>query len=101
MKKALPFVVLAGLLSLAGGCGGTLYAVSVTNASSKIETARALGAERFAPYEYYYAKEHLQKAMEEAAFADYGDAIHLADDAANMADKAIKLSKAAHEGSGR
>lgn len=94
-------IVLAAASSGLAGCGGTIYAVSVTNASSKLETAKALGAERYAPYEYYYAKEHLQKAMEEAAFADYGDAINFADTANDFADKAIKLSKQAHEGSGR
>jgi hypothetical protein len=83
------------------GCGGTIYAVSANSASSKLETAEALGAEKYAPYEYYYAREHLWKAREEAAAADYGDAIHFADIAEEYADKAIKLSRRAHEGAGR
>jgi hypothetical protein len=92
-----------GLASLTGitGCGGTIYAIKASSASSKLETAQALGAERYAPYEYYYAYEHLWKAMEEAASADYGDAIDFADTAGDYAEKAIKLSKTAHEGSGR
>jgi hypothetical protein len=90
-------------LCLAGttGCGGFFYALSASDAASKIETAHALGAEKYAPYEYYYAYEHLQKAMEEAASADYGDAMNFAEDAEKYADKAILLSKQAHEGSGR
>jgi hypothetical protein len=39
--------------------------------------------------------------MEEAAAADYGDAIDFADTAEEYAEKAINLSKQAHEGAGR
>jgi hypothetical protein len=78
--------------ALSSGCGGTLYSVSAYSAQSKIETAQALGAERYAPYEYYYAKEHLLKAQEEAASAD---------EAEKFAEKAISLSKQAHAGAGR
>jgi hypothetical protein len=87
--------------ALTVGCGGTLYAFDANSASSKLETAEALGAEKYAPYEYYYAREHLWKAREEAAAADYGDAINLAATAEEYADKAIVLSKQAHEGAGR
>jgi Domain of unknown function (DUF4398) len=83
------------------GCGGFFYAIYAGGATSKIETAQQLGAEKYAPYEYYYAKEHLLKAMEEASSAQYGDAIDLASEAEKSADKAITLSKAAHEGAGR
>jgi hypothetical protein len=96
-------LVLVALLCLAGssGCGGTIYAITATSASSKLSTAESLGAEKYAPYEYWFAKEHLQKAAEEATSADYGDAIDFADEADEAADKAIKLSRAAHEGAGR
>ncbi len=83
------------------GCGGFFYAIYAGGASSKIETAQQLGAEKYAPYEYYFAKEHLQKAMEEASSADYGDAIDLASEAEKSAEKAITLAKQAHEGAGR
>jgi hypothetical protein len=93
----------AAILCLLGGtgCGGFFYAIYVSGATSQIETAQALGAEKYAPYEYYYAQEHLHKAMEEASSANYGDAIHLADEAEESAKKAITLSKQAHEGAGR
>ena len=58
-------------------------------------------AAKYAPYEYYTAREHLWKAREEAAAADYGDAIDFADVAEEYADKAITLAKQAHEGAGR
>lgn len=83
------------------GCGGTIYAIKASSASSKLETAQALGAERYAPYEYYYAYEHLWKAMEEAATADYGDAIDFAGVAEEYAEKAIELSNDALKASGR
>jgi hypothetical protein len=96
-------VAAAAVLCLFGstGCGGFFYAIYAGGATSKLETAQALGAEKYAPYEYYYAREHLVKAMEEAASADYGDAIDLADEADKSAEKAIALSKQAHEGAGR
>lgn len=83
------------------GCGGVLYSVSIFSAESKLEAAEALGAERYAPYEYWYAREHLAKAKEEAALADYGDAIDFADTAQEFAEKAQTLAKQAHEGAGR
>lgn len=87
--------------ALLAGCGGALYAVQAGPASSKLEQARQLGAETLAPFEYYYAREHLRKAMSEAAEGDYSDAISLAEVAENYADKAIKLSRDAHRGAGR
>ncbi|APR76106.1 Hypothetical protein A7982_01453 [Minicystis rosea] len=93
---------LAGLcLFGASGCGNFFYAIYAGGATSKLETAQALGAEKYAPYEYHYAREHLRKAMEEASSADYGDAIDYADEAEKYAEKAIQLSKQAHEGAGR
>jgi hypothetical protein len=93
-------VAAASLLSTTG-CGGFFYALYAGGATSKLETAQQLGAEKYAPYEYYFAKEHLLKAMEEASSADYGDAIDLASEAEKSAEKAIVLSKQAHEGAGR
>lgn len=83
------------------GCGNTLYAIQANSASSKVEEARELDAEKYAPYEFYFAKAHLEKAQEEAAAADYGDAANLAEIAEEHADKAIRLSREAHRGGGR
>jgi hypothetical protein len=101
LRKAL--LAAAAALCLLGttGCGNFFYAIYAGGATSKIETAQQLGAEKYAPYEYYFAREHLVKAMEVAAVADYGDAIDLADEADKSAEKAITLSKQAHEGAGR
>jgi len=83
------------------GCGNTIYAIQANAASSKIEEARELQAEKYAPYEYYFAVEHMEKAQSEASEADYSDAINLAETAEEYADKAINLARDAHRGAGR
>jgi hypothetical protein len=83
------------------GCGGTLYAINASSANSRIEEAKELNAEQLAPYEYYYAKAHLEQAQVDAAEASYSDAINYAETAEEYADKAINLSKAAQKASGR
>jgi len=94
-------VVVAALGLGDTGCVGTIYAVKANAAASKLEQAKTLGAEENAEYEYFYAKAYLTKAMEEAAKAEYGDAIDFADVAEEYADKAIALSREAHRGAGR
>jgi hypothetical protein len=96
----------ACVLTLAGGllltaCGNTVYAIQANSASNALAEARELGAEKLAPYEYYYAKEHMEKAQQEAAEADYSDAINLAEAAEEFANKAIRLSREAQRGAGR
>jgi hypothetical protein len=77
------------------GCGGVHYAIVVNGAASRVEEAKAAGAEQLAPYEYYYAKEHLEQAQIEASLASYSDAANLAQEAEQYADKAIELTQAA------
>jgi hypothetical protein len=102
VERTCKVAAIAALALFGGtGCGGFFYAIEASSATSKLEQAQALGAEKYAPYEYYYAYEHLWKAMEEASSADYGDALDFADAAEKAADKAITLSKQAHEGAGR
>lgn len=94
----------AAILAVAlasSGCVGTVYAFKAASASSKLEQAKTLGAEELAEYEYFFARAHLAKAMEEAAQAEYGDAIEFAGVAQEYADKAIALSRDAHRGAGR
>jgi hypothetical protein len=99
--ERLLFAACVPMAMLGVGCGNTLYAINANAASSKIEEAKELGAEKLAPYEYYFAKAHLEKAQSEAAEADYGDATDLAATAEEFADKAIRLSRDAHRGGGR
>jgi hypothetical protein len=77
------------------GCGGVHYAVVVNAAASRVEEAKTSGAEELAPYEYYYAKEHLEQAQIEASEASYSDAANLAQEAEQYANKAIELARTA------
>ena len=88
-------LIAAMLASTSVGCGGVYYAVESTSASSRLAEARELGPEKLAPYEYYYAKAHLEQAQVEASEASYSDAANLADTADEYAQKAIQLSQAA------
>lgn len=95
--------LLAVTLCLGGtqaGCGSTYYAVSVNAAQSRLEQAREMGAESAAPYEYYYAREHLREAQIQAAEASYGDAAAYAEVAETYAQKAIDLIQASKRGEG-
>jgi hypothetical protein len=99
MRKLLALCALA-VGSLAGsfplaGCGGVHYAIAVNSAASRVEEAKAVGAEQLAPYEYYYAREHLQQAQIYASQASYSDAANLADEAEEYAAKAIELAQSA------
>ena len=86
---------------LVAGCGNVLYAVESSAAEKRLEEARELGAETYAPYEYFMAREHLDKAKAEASEADYGDASRLSGEAERYANKAIELTREAHRGAGR
>ena len=76
------------------------YAVEMGSASSRVEEARVLGAETSAPYEYYYAREHLIQAEFEAAEASYSDAAHYAETAEEYAAKAVDVARAARRNAG-
>jgi hypothetical protein len=82
-------------------CGGVYYAATITGAESRLEEARVLGAETLAPFEYYYAKEHLEEAQVQAAQASYSDAANYAETADEYAGKAVQLAQAAHRAAGR
>lgn len=75
------------------GCGNVLYAVRVTQATDELARAEQLDAATKAPYEYYYALEHLGKARSEAAEADYADAAALAETAYHFAGRAIQRAQ--------
>ena len=89
-------LLLAASTSLVG-CGGVYYAATVNAAETRLEEARALGAAESAPYEYYYAHEHLEKARIEAAEASYGDAVQHAKVAEEYAEKAVTAAKSSKE----
>lgn len=77
-----------GLVALSG-CGSVYYGINANAAEARLEQAREMGAEKQAPYEYYYAKEHLREARIHASEASYGDAANMAETAETYAQKAI------------
>lgn len=91
-------VAMLGLASELTGCGGVYYAVSVNSAQARLEQAREMGAEAAAPYEYYYAREHLREAQLHALEASYGDAATYAETAETYAQKAIDRIQSARRG---
>lgn len=90
LKRTLSLVVLSVAVF---GCGPTLYAVNASPAAQVIEQAREAGAGEHAPYEYHYAHENLAKAREEAAEANYQDAIRFAELAQEYGNKALDLAR--------
>lgn len=80
------------------GCGSVYYSLSERQASSKLERAREMGAEKRAPYAYYFAVEHLRQAHVEAGDASYSDAASYADTAELYAQKAIESMQAKPQG---
>jgi hypothetical protein len=76
-------------------CGVVPSPVLVQAASSRIEEARAIGAERLATYEYYCAKEHLDRARSVVSDTSSRDAARLAQEAQQYASEAIELTEAA------
>lgn len=90
-------LVLCMLVPFATACGSVFYTVSINAAQTKLEQAREMGAETKAPFEYYYAREHLRQAQVEAAEASYSDAASMAETAETYAQKAIDRISAARK----
>jgi hypothetical protein len=82
------------------GCGNTLYLVQVNQAEEDLQEAKELGAERYAPNEFYSAEARLAEAKEQAAQAEYGNASQLSDEASILAESAVVKSKKARDSGG-
>lgn len=89
MRETIAVLFLCMLIPFTTGCGSVYYTVSINAAQTRLEQARELGAETKAPFEYYYAREHLRQAQVEAAEASYSDAASMAETAETYAQKAI------------
>jgi hypothetical protein len=94
-------VGVATALSVLAACGPTLYTFNSIPASQVVEQAREADANEHAPYEYYYARAYLDKANEEAAEANYQDAIRFAERANEFGTKALELSRRRMREAGR
>lgn len=74
--------------ALLPACGPSLYTFQILPASSAVHSAEQSGAPEHAPYEYWTAREYLEKAAEEANEGNYQDAIRFAERAREMGQAA-------------
>jgi hypothetical protein len=78
------------VLVVLSGCGPVAYINQVTReASTKVDRARELEAEKFSPYWWTRATTYLRMAREVAAHADFQGANRFGRLAAEAADKAV------------
>ncbi|MBX3248911.1 MAG: DUF4398 domain-containing protein [Myxococcales bacterium] len=70
------------------GCAPAVYTTHVLPASRLVAEAEQAGAAERAPYEYYYARAHLEQARVVASEAAYQDAIRYAKTAAEYGRRA-------------
>ena len=89
------FFVALALASSITGCGPIEYINQVgVRAASAVSAAKLAQADRYAPYEYTAAEEYLHKAREEAAYAEYEDAIDYGMKAEELANKGRAIAVA-------
>ncbi len=84
-----PVLALAILGTLAA-CGPTLATKSIIQADVEIDAARAAGAEKSAPYEFYAAEAYLHEARMRNGYAEYEPAQDYAAKALSLAEQAKK-----------
>ena len=83
------------MLCVLVGCGPIEYVNQVTRkADSAVAGAKAVQADKYAPYYYTLAVEYLHKAREEASYADYQAANRFGRAATEAAVKAKELALA-------
>ncbi|MAQ18108.1 MAG: hypothetical protein CMN30_25340 [Sandaracinus sp.] len=91
--EGLPARAAGALLLTTVGCAPTIYTVNVMPAARVVHQAEEAGAATHAPYEYWYARAHLDQAREEAGEAMYQDAIRNAQIAEEYGVKALELAR--------
>lgn len=74
---------------LAAGCTATKASVNLVIADQAVDRAQEANAPELAVYEYTLAIRYLEKAREEAGYADYKASETLAKKAAEFADQSI------------
>lgn len=92
MRRSIQLVLWVTAVGVSG-CGNAFYVTRVLRASNEVARAEQLDAAREAPYEYFYAVEHLRKARQEAVEGDYSDAALLAETAYRYAGQAIERAQ--------
>lgn len=84
------------LAVMACGCGPIAYINQVTrDASTKVDHARTLGADKYSPYWWTRATQYLRMSREVAAHADFQGANHFGRLASEAADQAAQEAEVA------
>jgi hypothetical protein len=94
-KAVIRALVAAAALGALLGCGPVQSTASLLDAKAQLESARAAGAEKYAPYEWTAAQLYLHKAREEAGRSVYQKAIDFADKASQYATRARAAARVA------
>lgn len=82
-------VLLASLLAPLVGCTAAKATYQLVTAEQALQRATDHGAPELAVYEYTMANRYLEKAREEAGYADYRVSVELSNKSAEWSDKAI------------
>lgn len=90
--------LLAPFWFLLSSCGALAYQVTILRANHAFQRAQEAGAEEHAPYHYYRAQAYLEKAREEAGYADFQPALRYGRVALKSAKEALQRIQ---EGGGR
>lgn len=86
-------LVAAVIVLSSSSCGSSLHLIKEQRAQRAFQEARELGAEEYAPYEFYAAQTRISEAKRQAAAAEYGTAAQLSQEASVFAEQAIAISK--------
>ena len=91
MKKLI-LIIIAAILIGTLSCGPIEYSAIILGANEALAEAEENGAKELAPYEYWYAHEHLRKAREEVGYSDFQAAAECARVAREYAKKARDIA---------
>ena len=80
------------LAALAMSCGPVQYSHHILQASGVLAEAEELEAAEEAPYEYHYAREHLDQARREVGYSDFQEAVKCARVAREYGEKARDIA---------
>jgi len=95
MVRRLTYALVAALAAALAACGPITYVGETRKATDAVAAARAVQAEKYAPYWWTRATQYLHKAQEVAAHADFQGANRfgrLATEAANKATEEATLA---------
>lgn len=80
-------------LALVAGCGPVASTSHYVDARDSLGVARSEGAEEYAPYEFTKAEIYLRKAKELQGRSDYEQSVVFANQAGDMAKKAVEVAR--------